>query len=321
MSQKIGERLNRSKRVLIVSHIRPDGDAVGSVLGLGLALEAAGKAVQMVLVDGVPDALRFIVESDRILTAPSGDFDTIVIVDAADFHRIGDALKGYGTPDINIDHHVSNTLFGQLNLVESEASATSEILAERLPKWGFPISEKSAQALMTGLLTDTIGFRIPSVTPKTLRLAASLMEMGVDISDLYAKALLTRSFTAAKYWGAGLSSLQQKDGMVWCSLTLADRAEALYSGRDDADLINILSGIRESEIAMIFVEQSENRVKVSWRAQPGYDVSQIAANFGGGGHRAAAGADIEGSLVEVQQKVLDLTRNFVNSPSKLGDRS
>ena len=318
---KVGERLKRAQRVLIVSHIRPDGDAVGSVLGLGLALEFAGKTVQMVLEDGVPDALRFIPESDRILTKPDGDFDTVVVVDAADFHRIGEVLKGFGSPDINIDHHVSNTLFGQVNLVESEASATSEILAERLPEWGFEIPPGSAQALLTGLLTDTIGFRISSVQPKTLRLGARLMELGANLNDLYTKALLQRTFSAAKYWGAGLSSLKFEDGLVWCRLTLADRAHVLYEGRDDADLINILSGIREAEIALIFVEQAENRVKISWRAKSGYDVSAIAANFGGGGHRAAAGADVVGSLAEVQQKVLAYTRNFVNLPSKLGEGS
>ncbi|MBI2332367.1 MAG: hypothetical protein HYU84_09465, partial [Chloroflexi bacterium] len=115
------------------------------------------------------------------------------------------------------------------------------------------------------------------------------------------------------YWGAGLSSLESKHGIVWGTLTLADRKSAGYGGNDDADLINMISAIDGNKVGMVFVEQSNNHVKISWRAlQPGIDVSPIAKHFKGGGHAAAAGADIEGSLVDIQKEVLKQTRELLN---------
>ena len=145
-----------------------------------------------------------------------------------------------------------------------------------------------------------------------MRLAASLMETGVDISQLYHRALVNRSYEAFRLWGAGLSRMQQQDGIVWTALTLADREEVHYPGRDDADLVNILAAVDGAEIAIIFLEQSNGRVKVSWRAQPGLDVSQLAMRFGGGGHAAAAGAEIQGSLSEVQTAILEQTHPLLS---------
>lgn len=305
--QPIGHRLHDAQKVLIVSHIHPDGDAIGSLLGLGLALQSAGKNVQMVLTDGISKSFRHLAGSDRVVRRPSGEFDTVIVVDCSDLARAGEALNGYATADINIDHHVTNLNFARLNLVVPTAVATSAILAEYLPAWGFEVSPEIAAALLTGLISDTIGFRTSNMTPEALRLAASLMEIGTNLPELYNRALVRRSFDAARYWGAGLSRLEQKGRMVWTSLTLADRAAVNYPGNDDADLINILSTIDESDIAIIFVEQRGGKVKVSWRGVPGVDVSQVALRFGGGGHAAASGAEITGSLAEIQQRVLDET--------------
>jgi phosphoesterase RecJ-like protein len=111
-----------------------------------------------------------------------------------------------------------------------------------------------------------------------------------------------------RYWGAGLSSLDSDDGMVWATLTLEDRKKANYHGNDDADLINILSSVKEANIAMIFIEQNGGSVKISWRSKNGYDVSGVAMKFGGGGHKAAAGAEIQGELGDVKDRVLTQTR-------------
>src|SRR5512140_848748 len=177
-SQQIGHRLHEAQRVLIVSHIRPDGDAIGSLLGLGLALQNAGKNVQMVLNDGVSKAFRHLPGSDQVVRRPSGEFDTVIVVDCSDLARTGESLNGYATPDINIDHHITNLNFARLNLVVPEAVATSAILAQYLPVWGFPIKSDGASALLSGIITDTIGFRTSNMTPAALRLAAGLMELG-----------------------------------------------------------------------------------------------------------------------------------------------
>jgi phosphoesterase RecJ-like protein len=315
-SQLIGDikdRLDAAKKIVIASHVRPDGDAIGSLLGLGLALHDAGKSVQMVLADGVPSSFKYLEGSKFIEKEPKGNHDTFITVDCADFKRTGSIFEKFGQPDINIDHHKTNEKFGKLNLIEAEEVATSAILTNYLPAWGLTITKPIAAALLTGIITDTLGFRTSNITPEALRQAATLMETGVDMPEIYMRSLVRRSFPAARYWGAGLSSLQSKNGIVWGTLTLVDRKAAGYSGNDDADLINMISAIDGNKVGMIFVEQTTNHVKISWRAlEAGVDVSQVAKHFQGGGHAAAAGADIQGSLSEVQKDVLQKTREMLN---------
>ena len=308
----IKERLNAANKIVIASHVRPDGDAIGSLLGMGLALQNAGKSVQMVLVDGVPSSFKHLEESEKIVKEPNGEHDTFIMVDCADFKRAGKVFEKFGQPDINIDHHKTNEKFGKLNLIEAEEVATAAILTNHLPDWGFPITKSIAAALLTGIITDTLGFRTSNTTPEALRQCATLMETGVDMPDLYMRSLVRKSYSAARYWGAGLSGMEQKNGIVWGTLTLDDRKKSGYSGNDDADLINLISAIDGNKVGMIFVEQSDSHIKISWRAlEPGIDVSQVAKHFKGGGHAAAAGADIPGALDEVKFVVLKTTREFL----------
>jgi phosphoesterase RecJ-like protein len=307
----IKAKIASAKNILVVSHVRPDGDAIGSLLGLGLALQEAGKTVQMVLSDGIPTSFRHLPGSDQVKKEPHGDFDLFVTVDCADFKRTGKHFETYRKPDINIDHHITNELFGEVNLIEPESVATCAILTDHLPRWGMEITAAVAANLATGIVTDTLGFRTSNTTPAALRQVALLMETGIDMPDLYNRALVRRSYSAAKYWGAGLASLKTMDGIVYGTLRLADRKQAGYGGNDDADLINIVSAIEDHIVGMIFVEQHDS-VKISWRAlQPGVDVSKVAKSFGGGGHQAAAGADIPGNMDEVQPRVLQTTREML----------
>ena len=310
---EIKDRLSVASNIVIASHVRPDGDAIGSLLGLGLALRDAGKSVQMILVDGAPASFKHLAGSELIKKEPAGDHDTFITVDCADFKRTGKVFENFGQPDINIDHHKTNERFGKINLIEAEEVATSAILTAHLPEWGYKITQPIAAALLTGIITDTLGFRTSNTTPEALRQCATLMETGVDMPEIYMRALVKKTFPAAKYWGAGLSSLESKNGIVWGTLTVADRKAAGYGGNDDADLINMISAIDGNKVGMVFVEQTDNHVKISWRAlEAGVDVSPIAKHFQGGGHAAAAGADIRGSLSEVQKEVLEKTREMLN---------
>ena len=315
-SQLLGEiknRLSIANNIVIASHVRPDGDAIGSLLGLGLALRDAGKSVQMILADGAPASFKHLEGSGLIKKEPVGGHDTFITVDCADFKRVGKVFENFGRPDINIDHHKTNERFGKINLIEAEEVATSAILTAHLPEWGFKITQPIAAALLTGIITDTLGFRTSNTTPEALRQCAALMETGVDMPEIYMRALVKKTFPAAKYWGAGLSSLESKNGIVWGTLTIADRKAAGYGGNDDADLINMISAIDGNKVGMVFVEQTDNHVKISWRAlEAGIDVSPIAKYFQGGGHAAAAGADIRGNLIEVQKEVLQKTREMLN---------
>jgi len=308
----IRERLEHSKSIVIASHVRPDGDAIGSLLGLGLALRDAGKSVQMILADGVPASYKHLEGSELIIKEPKEQHDTFITVDCADFKRTGKIFENFGQPDINIDHHKTNENFGKLNLIEADEVATAAILTNHLIEWGYKITKPIAAALLVGIITDTLGFRTSNTNPSALRLCATLMETGVDMPDLYMRSLVKKSFVAARYWGAGLSSMEHDNGIVWATLTLADRKRTGYGGNDDADLINLISAIDGHKVGMILVEQSDSHVKISWRAlESGVDVSQVAKHFNGGGHAAAAGADIPGKLNEIEPLVLKTTRDML----------
>jgi phosphoesterase RecJ-like protein len=312
----IHNQLQKTKKVLVVSHQRPDGDAIGSVLSIGLPLIASGKDVQMILNDGVPENFRFLQGSELIKTKPDGSVDYIIVVDSSEVERTDTVLLGYGMPDLNIDHHKTNTNFAKINLVESDAIATTEVLAKYLPKFGLKITKPVADALLVGIVTDTIGFRTTNVNPKALRMVADLMELGGDLVDIYYRTIVEQSLASARYWGAGLSKIQMEDGLVWTTLTLKEREASGYPARDDADLVKILSAIENAKVALILTEQSAGCVKISWRlcgSMPtDLDVSEIAQNFGGGGHKAAAGADVKGILDEVLVRVLSYTRDYLN---------
>jgi len=311
LDEVIREKVQASQKVLVTTHIRPDGDAIGSLLGLGIALRQSGKAVQMVSVDGVPASYRHLPSSQDVLQHPDGRVDLTIVVDCSDLERVGKSLDGYEVPDINIDHHVTNLQYANLNLIVPSAVATTEIIADRLPDWGLSLSPEVAAALLTGLITDTLGFRTANMTPKAMRLAADLMEAGAELPELYMRSLVLHSYEAMRFWGVGLSRLEREKAIVWTTLTMEDRQAVGYPGRDDADLINILSAINDALISIIFVEQTKGNVKVSWRSRPGIDVSSVALKFGGGGHPSAAGAELKGSLDEVREQVMSETRRLV----------
>ncbi len=311
--ERAGALLEAAARVTVIAHERPDGDAVGSLLGLSLALAEAGKQVTPVLSGGVPGRFRFLPGADKVVKETPAETDLVVAVDCAADDRFGLVVGGFPRPpDINIDHHPTNTGFAAVNIVDHQAAATAEMLHELLPAWGYEIGEQVATNLLAGLVTDTIGFRTSSTTARSLQVAADLVERGAPLTEIYERALSRMSFVAAAYWGRGLSRLRHEDGIVWTTLTAEDRQRVGYPGSDDADLVNLLITIDEAKVVILFVEQPSGKVKVSWRAEPGVDVAQIAAGFGGGGHRPAAGAMIDGDLAEVQEKVLQATRQAVD---------
>jgi len=298
-----------SNNFSIISHVRPDGDAIGSVLALGLSLKTLGKKVQMILVDGVPNSFRFLEGASQIKRKISTEFTNIIVVDCSDKRRLGHEIDP-AQIKLNIDHHITNIEFGTLNLVEADASATCEILTENMPRWGLPITSAVANGLLAGILNDTIGFKTSNVTAKTLRLSADLVDIGAELAKIYSNTLDSRSFQAARYWGFGLNYLQKEGDIVWTVLSQNDRISANYPGNDDADLVNILSSIDDAIISVIFIEQKNGTVKVSWRAKPGTNVSKVAYEFGGGGHTAASSAEISGTLDSVIAKVLKATKTL-----------
>ncbi|MEK6256032.1 MAG: DHH family phosphoesterase [Chloroflexota bacterium] len=314
---KLRNKIDSATNIQIISHIRPDGDAISSIIAFGLALIEVGKQVQMISSDGVPTALRYLPDWNQINKKISEPVDLIIALDCADRERLGSGIDSETNIDVCIDHHITNTNFADLNLVVPDAVATCAILARLIPELGIQITPSIAEALLVGILADSQGFRTLNTNAEALRTAADIVELGANLPDLYFRTLVNRSFEATRYWGAGLGKLQSDNGVVWTRLSLDDRKKANYHGKDDADLINVLSAINEMQIAVIFVEQDPQKVKVSWRGSDGVDVASIAAQFGGGGHVAAAGAMIEGTLDEVQKIVIKTTQKIFEQVSEI----
>lgn len=311
IDQQIRDAIATNTAFVVVSHIRPDGDAIGSALGLAQALRIAGKQVAVVLEDAVAEKYASLPGSGQVVKQLPNDYNYLIVVDCSDPQRTGSVLKGL-QPDLVIDHHKTNLNFGKINLVEDEAEATALMLAKHIQNWGLSIDSGVASAFLTGILADTIGFRTSNVTSEALRVSAELVDQGANLHEIYYQTLVTRSLAEARYWGQGLTKLQYQDGLLWSELTLEDRIRAGYYENDDADLVNTLSAISDVQITVLFVQQSIDRVKISWRSVAGLDVSGLAFQFGGGGHAAAAGADVSGSLEEVRERILSTTRTYLN---------
>ncbi|NMB60885.1 MAG: bifunctional oligoribonuclease/PAP phosphatase NrnA [Chloroflexi bacterium] len=309
ISNNILQKIDSTSSITLVAHIRPDGDAVGSVLGFGAALRAYGKSVSMAFEETLPQRFRYLdIENDPVEN--EGE-KLIIALDCADQPRMAKSFADKHI-DINIDHHATNTQFATMNYVNDKAAATAEIVFDLLQEWNIPIPVLAANALLMGIITDTIGFRTPNTTAHTLRVTAQLIEKGAQLADTYQRALTDVSWEASLLWGYALGKLQKEGNIIYTVITCEDREKSGYTGRDDADLTNFLSSIQDAEISILFNQQDENACKVSWRSRSEVNVATIAAQFGGGGHPAAAGAEIKLSLQKTQQDVLEATKNYLN---------
>jgi phosphoesterase RecJ-like protein len=306
------ELLENASSIVIITHARPDGDAIASLLALHLSLNDIGKRASAVLLDEVPHRFRALPGAERIRTAVPDGQHLLIAVDCADPKRI--SLPESDKPetvDINIDHHPTNPNFGRVNLLDPEAASTTQVLYDLMPELNLPITRDVASNLMAGLVTDTIGFRTESVSSKVFSMAAALLELGVPLAEIYEKSLTQQSFASVRYWGCGLSRINREDAIVWTSLYLEDRASVGYRGNDDADLTNLMSAIEGVDVSIIFIEQSNGKVKISFRSREIVNVANLAEQFGGGGHAAAAGVMLEGGMDEIIERVLAATREIV----------
>ncbi|HUN24200.1 MAG TPA: bifunctional oligoribonuclease/PAP phosphatase NrnA [Anaerolineales bacterium] len=294
----------------IVTHVSPDGDAFGSMLAMTLALRARGRTVLPICADELTPNFGYLPLYSDIQRYAPPHIQNFIVVDAADIRRIGEANNHIqGKPDLNIDHHVSNTRFANLNLVNAEASATAEYLYDLFVALGWEVTSEMAECLLTGIVTDTLGFRTPSTTPHTLQVVQKLTETGASLQAMIDLSMNRRSFQAIRLWGQVLSKAHMEDGLVWSTVTDTDRSKSGYSALGDADVINVMSTVRDADVVVLFVEKPNREVKISWRSLTGLDVSSLAQEFGGGGHVAAAGANLYGvTLRHTQDKVLNRTR-------------
>ncbi len=304
--------IRAAKSIAITCHINPDGDALGSLLGLGLAIEQGfpEKSVTFLAQDGVPYIYRFLPGSDRILTASEPlDLDLFIVVDSGDLSRVGANIKPLvdGAREVlDIDHHVGDGAFGDVRLLDNRAAATAEIIYELLLELGLPLTEEIATCLFTGVITDTGSFRFMNVTPRTLRVSAALIEAGASPAIIAEQVFDNRPFNATKLLGLTLATLQNDCGgrVAWAVVSQESFAEAGATDEDTEGFINPIRAVRGTDVAILFREVAPGRVRISLRSSEHVDVSKLAAQFGGGGHRMASGCSFNGALPDAVATVV-----------------
>lgn len=306
--------INRAENVLVVTHVNPDGDAIGSMLGLVNAWRAAGKLVECAVDDGVPETLMFLPGADTVQSKlVRGTWDVMISTDASDEVRTG-SVGEYGRQNskrvINLDHHATNDSFGDIMIVDSEAGSAAQVVYEWLVACGMTIDQHVAIPLLTGMVTDTLGFRTSNVTPEMLGIAQNLMKAGASLTEITQRTLDTRSYLTVNLWKHALSTVElHQGGLVTADITQDAIKQAGLHEATDFGLVGFLVRIDEAMISAVFKETDEGAINISMRAKPGYDVSGVAAAIGGGGHRQASGATVPGTLAEVKAKVMPLLRD------------
>ena len=325
--EPIDALLCAAKRPLLMTHIAPDGDGIGSLLGLGWALKEIGKQPTLACADPVPRNLAFLPGADTIVARPTGAEDLAVALDCADLQRLGSlysCVQARGMTLLNIDHHITNTLFGEAQEVVPAAASTAQIVFALLRRLAWPLSPWTATCLLTGLITDTRSFRTPNTDIAAMRTALALMEAGAPLAEINEQLERGLSMGVISLWGKVLSNARIRDGVIWAEVSLQAQRECGVSSADSSGLVSFIASAREAQIAVLLTERADGHVEVGLRSVPGVDVSTVALALGGGGHRQAAGCTLPGPLEAAREAVAAelrlLLRSLHRPPAKrLGD--
>jgi bifunctional oligoribonuclease and PAP phosphatase NrnA len=308
----LGAILAEYDSFVLISHVRPDGDAIGSQLALGYALMAAGKRVRLINEDGLPENLAFMAGSEKIERPPGEplDVEVAIALDTATKPRLGEnALHAAARAKlwINIDHHISNPRYGDLNLIDTSSPATGQIIYQLITHLGLPFPAETRDAIYVAVSTDTGSFQYPSTTAETYEMAADLIRRGLDVGGINSLIYDNYPFRRVELMRALLNTLETStDGLVasW-ELRDATRIELELLPEDSEGLIDIIRAIRGVLLAAFFEELADGKIRVSMRSKDRrLDVCQIAAEFGGGGHSLAAGIRMSGPLDEAKALVM-----------------
>lgn len=307
--------LRNAERILAITHVAPDGDAIGSLLGFTFALRSIGKHVSPVCQDAPHPRFSFLVGLSDIRQKAEGAFDVVVALDASDRARLGTVFSPEGhahLPMVVIDHHITNLQFGSVNIVEPNVSSTAELVLKLIKQMGIRLTPEIANALLTGVITDTQAFRTTNTTPASLAAAMELMQHGGNLQEVTRRALVLRPFEQLRLLGAGLVNTKLEGRVAYATIPQKLRRElGVHEERGDGGLVGMLVTAQEIDVAAVFVELVNGDVEVSFRGQPGFDVSQPALEFGGGGHPAAAGCTLPGPLRDAVNRVLPRLRQLV----------
>lgn len=307
--------LRDSRRVMLTSHVRPDCDALGSELGMAGILEALGKDVRIVNAQATPAGLRWIdpdgrIESlaEKVKPADLADRDLLVVLDTSAWAQLGgmrEVLEAHRDRVLVIDHHVSEDDLGDRWFKDTSAEATARIVYEIGLRLRVPLTERIATPLYAGLSTDTGGFRFPSVSGESFRIAARLVDAGASPPAIYRELFEQDSLARLHLVGRTLAGARtSREGRIIVStVRQADIREVHAVPADTEDLVNMTLTVKGTELAAILIEQPDGRIKVSFRSRGPVDCNALAGRFGGGGHKAAAGAILDGPFETAHEKV------------------
>lgn len=306
--------VRQHRRFLLTTHVRPDGDGLGSMLALADALEQLGKQVRMTVASVLPPRYDFLDPTRRVrsFVAPGDDYrdaEAVVILDTGTWNQLGELgglLRELRRPGVVIDHHLTQDDLGAARLVDVTAEATGRLVYEAIAALGVPLTADMAQRLFIALAMDTGWFRHGNTTPATYRLAAALTETGARPTLAYELLFEQSSLGRQRLAGLVLSRLElHHRGQICCTeIRRDDYAATGAMPQDSEDLVNSTRSIAGVEVGLFFMEQPRGGIKVSFRSRQRIDVAKIAETFGGGGHRLASGAILESSLPEARTRVL-----------------
>lgn len=304
----IAAALRGCTTVLISAHKSPDGDALGSQLGLMLALEKMNKTVTAHNLDPVPEIYRFLPQCERIKIGKPvhGRYDAFIVVDS-DPQRTGLFDAAYPAEVlINVDHHITNPLEWPLTWLDSDASACGEMVYTLIQELGAPMDRDIALCLYTAIFTDTGSFRYSNTSPECMRISAALLETGVDPWFVSENVYESFAYRRLKLLGGVLANLNRSDDgrISWVVVTEEHYRQTGATAEDTDNFVNFVRSVKGVEVAVLFRQTNGQQYKISMRSKGRIDLSGLAKSFGGGGHKNAAGGLLDGTLEEVKKRVL-----------------
>jgi len=317
--ERILEGIRESERICVVGHVRPDGDCIGAQLGLAIALKNQGKKVVCWNQDPMPKKLAFL-DPDKLLQKPEKgrEFDCVIATDCASFERLGKVGPAIADRDafINIDHHESNTRYGDINWISAREASTGELIYKLLRAASWPIKPEIADNLFTAVSTDTGSFQYATTKPLTYHTAGELVKRGANLAKICDEVYQSYPLSRARLLKHIYSRfrLTHRDQIAYFWLKKADFARTGAEQDDAEGLIDHIRAIEPVVVACVFEEVDPELTRVSLRSKSEkVDVNAIAELFGGGGHKAASGARIAGKPMAVQRQVLNAIKKALNS--------
>ncbi len=309
--------LQQAQRILVLTHVNPDGDAIGSMLGLWHTLQRMGKTVTALASSELPEYVTVLPGIDQVQVyapgSPLPPSDLIWMVDTASLERVGRIYDDHAStltaqPLIIVDHHATNDGKGQLNLIMPSMASCAELLYLLLRTMDVTLTPEAATCLLLGITTDTQSFQTSSTNPQSLRVAAELLEVGADHDHIIRSVYYATPYSTLQLIGLSLSQVQREDDLIWTHIS--QEMLQLTAAEDEAgdDVVRAMQRVAGVRACVLFKERSNGDIKISLRSTPGIDVSVIARQWGGGGHVQAAGATLQMNLEAARQAVLPQVR-------------